>query len=161
MGELPIRMRGVVAAGLLATPLLWAAPGWCGDADAERAALAAQERVVVSGVALMLDTEIWAEAEADATGRQPAVVVLRLTAPGSAVPADLRMDGLWYVNGRAVREEALIAEPLSAPEGEVMGQAGGVVDADRDGRVDVVIGLKDAAGRLHLIKAPGQPLRGL
>jgi len=154
------RLRG--AAGLVAVSLLWAAPGWCGDTDTEKAALAAKERVVVAGVALALDTEIWAEGPAlAATGAVPATVMLRITAPGTAVPVDLRMDGLWYVNGRVVSEGALQAEPVSAPEGEVMGQASGIVDPDGDGLVDVVIGVRDAGGRIYLLKAPAQPLRGL
>lgn len=155
------RLRGVALAGVLASPLLGASPGWSGEAD-NRNALAASDRVVVSGVALALDTEIWAEAEAGAgTGPVPAVVMLRLTAPGTAVPADLRMEGLWYVNGRAVAEGALLREPVDAPDGEVMGQASGIVDADGDGLVDVVIGVRDAGGRIHLLKARAQPLRAL
>jgi len=148
---------------LAAAFLPWAAPAGAADGVTDRAALGAAERVEVAGVALVADAEIWSEAAleaAEANGRPiPATVVLRVSAEGEAVPEGLRIDGVWYVNGSAVHGTGARIEPISAPEGEVMGQTLEVVDSDGDGWVDVVVGVVDTGGKRYLIRAPNQPLR--
>lgn len=152
----------VGGAALLAGVCLWAVPAASQEAIGTRAALDAADRVQVAGTTLMLETEIWTGdggAAVVAPGPRPATVILRVVGAEDGVPAGLSMDGLWYVNGNAVSAPVPLGEALSAPDGEVIGQAHEVIDADGDELVDVVVGVRDHVGTRHLIKAPAQPLR--
>jgi hypothetical protein len=151
---------GLACAGLLMGSLL--GPGVArGEDAADRDALRAPESVQVGEAILSLETEIWAAGQAGNGGRMPATVVLRMRTGGEAVPVGLKLDALWYVNGSAVSPAVELGAILDAPDGELIRESAEVIDSDGDGVVDVVIGVRDAAGRLHLIKAPAQPLREL
>lgn len=152
----------VGGAALLAGVCLWAIPAGSQGAAAARAALNAGDRVQVSGATLMLETEIWTGNGGSAVvapGPRPATVILRLVGTEEWVPAGVRMDGLWYINGDAVSAAVPLGEALAASDGEVIGQAAEVIDADGDELVDVVVGVRDHGGKRHLIKAQAQPLR--
>lgn len=155
---------GGVLAGVLACACLGAGPVWAQTVP-ERAALEAADRLHMEGAVVRLETEIWSAAGGGGapgawSGPAPATVVLRLTGDDVAVPAGLQVDGLWYVNDGAVSRAVALGEHLDAPEGEVIRQAGEVIDADGDGWVDVVVGVRDLSGTRHLLKASAQQVRG-
>jgi len=152
-------------AGVLVGAFLWVGPAWAQDNIADGAAMSAADRLHMEGAIVWLETEIWSSEPGGGTlgartGPAPATVVLRLTGDGAAMPTGLQVDGLWYVNAGAVSRGVALGEPMAAPEGEVIRQAGEVIDADGDGWVDVVVGVRDPAGTRHLLKAPAQPVRG-
>jgi len=153
------------AAAWLVGACLCAGTAWAQDTIPNRAALEAGDRLDMAGAVVRLETEIWAAGGGGGAlgalpGPAPATVVLRLTEDGGAMPAGLRVDGLWYVNGGAVSRGVVLGEPMAAPEGELIHQAGEVIDADGDGWVDVVVGVRDPGGTRHLLKASAQPVRG-
>lgn len=152
------------AAGALLGVCLWAGPAVAEEAVPDRAVLAAADSLDVAGTVVRLEAEIWTAAPAGTAvtprpGPVAATVVLRLTGDGAAVPEGVEVVGLWYVNGAAVSPGVALGDSMRAPEGEVMRQAGEVIDADGDGQVDVVVAVRDPAGARHLLKARAQPVR--
>ena len=160
-------MRGLVAA-ILAALLA----GGCGsDPTGPRSApwdlmgvaqlaavRGAPENVQIGGVKLRLSTYLWRDfmPVAPLDGEPLRVLLSIVTADSSAFPANLKAEAAWVLNGRlawatAVQESRRVpGEPVL----EVFAEGGpkwgpGIA-------VDVVVRLRDGAGRSWYLKARGQ-----
>ena len=115
--------------------------------------------VVVGGTALSLDADLWRDFQPiSPPNGKPLVAVVRLhSVDGTAIPASVRVAGLWIVNGGDVwtaspREQQL--RTLGASMFEVVARDGPKWGPAID--VDVVVGVRDGAGALSLLRAPAQ-----
>ena len=120
---------------------------------------AAPTAVTVAGKSLKLETFLWRDFMPVAPpDGQPLLASLQVrTADGSDVPATVRADMVWVLNGSETwsvvpREEK--SRSNTAPYYEVMARDGpkwgpGIT-------VDVVVRLRDAEERAFLLRAPGQ-----
>ncbi len=119
----------------------------------------APEEVPAEGVTVRLETYLWRDFQPIAPpDGQPLIAVLRVkTVDGASIPAALRADSVWILNGdlawaAAVREEwSREADP---PFFEVVGRDGPKWGPGIE--VDVVIRLRDAAGHAILLQARAQ-----
>ena len=118
-------------------------------------------RVTVDGTALLLESYLWRDFQPSSPpDGKPLIAVLRIkSADGSEVPQGVRADAVWVVFGDDVWAAPIAEErPRGAP-------AEGFEVVARDGpkwgpgvTVDVVVRLRDAAGRTVLLRAPDQPI---
>jgi hypothetical protein len=120
---------------------------------------AAPTVVTMEGKPLVLETFLWRDfMPISRPDGQPLIAVLRVkTTDGSAVPPDVRADAVWVVFGGqvwAARAAEESARDETAPFYEVVARNGpkwgpGVT-------VEVVVRLRDGAGRSVLLRAPDQ-----
>ena len=115
--------------------------------------------VSVAGQTLVLEAHLWRDfMPVSPPDGKPLVAVLRVKAQGGGAPsAGVQADRVWVVNGDAVWE----ATPVEEHPRGAMGPWLEVVA--RDGpkwgpgiRVDVIVRLRDAAGRSYLVRAADQ-----
>lgn len=145
--------------------LLWSCGGSSPTAPTPGAAelASAPTAVTVAGKSLRLETFLTRDfMPISPPDGKPLGGVLRIrTADSSGVPATVRADMVWVLNGSETwsavpREERSRSE--TAPVYELIARDGpkwgpGIT-------VDVVVRLRDAAGRSFLLRAPNQDIRG-
>ena len=114
---------------------------------------------VIGGLTLSLEPYLWRDFQPSSPPNgKPLVAVVRLhSVDGTAIPASVRVAGLWIVNGGEVwtaspREQQL--RTLGASMFEVVARDGPKWGPAID--VDVVVGVRDGAGALSLLRAPAQ-----
>jgi len=157
----------MVGQRLLLTGIAWALASACGNDGLLDPTLVpvtselrnAPQEVPAGGVTVHLETYLWRDFQPIAPpDGQPLIAVLRVkTVDGASIPAALRADSVWILNGdlawaAAVREEwPREADPsffeVVARDGPKWGP--GI-------EVDVVVRLRDAAGHSILLQARAQ-----
>jgi len=119
----------------------------------------APQQTTLGGVTLQLETYLWRDFQPiTPPDGEPLIAVLRVhSIDGASIPAALQADSAWIINGdlawaTAVREErSRGADPSFF---EVVGRDGPKWGPGIE--VDVVVRLRDGAGRQVLLQARGQ-----
>jgi hypothetical protein len=114
---------------------------------------------VIGGLTLALEPYLWRDFQPSSPPNgKPLVAVVRLhSLDGTAIPASVRVTGLWIVNGGDVWAASPREQQLRTPGASMFEVVG------RDGpkwgpgiEVDVVVGVRDGAGAVSLLRAPAQ-----
>ena len=119
--------------------------------------LFAPRLVTMEGATVRAEASLWRDFQPSSPpdGR-PLVAILRIqTADGSAIPSALSADSAWVYNGDAVWATTVLEEqPRSVSYFEVVARNGPKWGPGIE--VDVVVRLRDSAGRSMLLQAPRQ-----
>jgi hypothetical protein len=113
----------------------------------------------IGGLTLSLEPYLWRDFQPSSPPNgKPLVAVVRLHAvDGTAIPTSVRVAGLWIVNGGDVWTASPREQQLRIPGAstfEVVARDGPKWGPGID--VDVVVGVRDGAGAMSLLRAPAQ-----
>ena len=128
---------------------------------------AAPEAITIGDRKLVLQADLWRDfMPISPPDGKPLIAVLKLkTTDAARFPEGVAVESVWIVNGEEVWSAA--AKEVRKPNDDVSEGPGPstmeicVRNGPKWGpgiKVDVVIGVKDAQGQLHLLKAPGQDI---
>jgi hypothetical protein len=123
----------------------------------------APEAVELTGITLRLETYLWRDfMPISPPDGRPLSAVLRILAEGGRpLPAGLRADRLWVVNGTEVWTTELgaprPADPSRPDRLEYLARGG--PKWAPDSRVEVVVRVLDSGGTVHLLRASGQRIK--
>ena len=118
--------------------------------------------VVVGGTALSLDADLWRDFQPiSPPNGKPLVGIVRIrSVDGASVPSSTRVVGLWVVNGDNVWTSVPREEQQRTPgakEFDVVARDGPKWGPGVD--VDVIVGVRDGAGAVALLRAPAQRIK--
>jgi hypothetical protein len=121
----------------------------------------APEEVSLGGASIQLDTYLWRDFQPIAPpDGKPLVAALRIhTVDGGSISATLHADSVWILSGDLAWAAALVEErprESGASFFDVVAREGPKWGPGID--VDVVVGLRDAAGHRVLLQARRQPI---
>ena len=117
----------------------------------------APDLVTMEGATVRAEAYLWRDfAPSSPPDGQPLVATLRIqTTDGSLIPPTLTADSAWLYNGGAVWATTVVQEqPRNATYFEVVARNGPKWGPGIE--VDVVVRLRDSAGRSLLLQAPRQ-----